>query len=150
MKESSAAIQISLSSSKKQLEDILENMIDIVESDLWISVEDCYSHNSYWVPTPESEIDDCWDVIGIIEIDVNANEMEKIISLTHEVGHYFLDQDRDFGGDNHTMFTESLAWYLGYKYFKRMGYIIDIHIYKEEAHKCLSEYVRSLNEKDNS
>ena len=150
MKKSSVAIQISSSSSKKQLDDILEDMIDIVESDLWISVEDCYNDNSYWVPTPESEIDDCWDVIGIIEIDVNSDTMGKIISLTHEVGHYFLDQDGDFGGDNHTMFTESLAWYLGYKYFKRMGYVIDMAIYKREAHKCLTEYVRSLNEKDNN
>ena len=134
MKESSVATLISLNSSKKQLEDILENMIDIVESDLWISVEDCYSDNSYWMPTPKSEIDDCWDVIGIIEIDVNTDEIGKIISLTHEVGHYFLDQDGDFGGDNHTMFTD----------------IIDMNVYKEEAHKCLSQYVRSLNEEENS
>ena len=54
MKKSSVAIQISSSSSKKQLDDILEDMIDIVESDLWISVEDCYNDNSYWVPTPGS------------------------------------------------------------------------------------------------
>ena len=146
MQKLSEDIQISLSSSKRELEDILNDMIDIVESDLWISVEDCFDNNSYWVPTPEDEIEDNWDVIGIIEIDVQQSEIGKIISLTHEVGHYFLDQDEDFTRGNHIMFTESLAWYLGYKYFKRMGYLIDMSIYKEEASKCLSEYVRSLND----
>ena len=146
MQMSLGDIQISSSSSKKELKDILNNMIDIVESDLWISVEDCFDNNSYWVPTPKDEIEDNWDIIGIIEIDIHQEEMGKIISLTHEVGHYFLDQDEDFGKGSHIIFIESLAWYLGYKYFKRMGYIIDMSIYKEEASKCLSEYVRSLND----
>lgn len=124
-------------------------MIDIVESDLWISVEDGYNNNSYWMATPEDELDD-WTPVGIIEIDVKENTFNKIISLTHEVGHYFLDQDEDFEGDNHIVFVESLAWYLGYKYFDRMGYSLDIQEYKKEAHKCLCEYVRSLNEQNNN
>jgi len=146
MKGSSGDILISSNSSKKRLEKFLDDMIDIVESDLWISVEDGFNNNSYWVPTPKDEIEDHWDAIGIIEIDINGDVLDKIISLAHEVGHYFLDQDGDFGGNNHLMFTESLAWYLGYKYFKRMGYLIDMSIYKEEANKCLTEYVRSLND----
>jgi hypothetical protein len=148
MKKSSEDIQISLSSSRQELEEILDNMIDIVESDLWISVEDGFNKNSYWIPATNDEDLDDWDVIGIIEIDVENDLLNKIISLSHEVGHYFLDQDRDFGGDNHIMFTESLAWYLGYKYFKRMGYSIEMSIYIEEANKCLTEYVRSLNDTD--
>ena len=149
MKKSLEDTLISSSSSIAELEEIFDNMVDIVESDLWISVEEGYGKNSYWIPTPLDDLDD-WGVIGIIEIDVDNNCLDKVVSLTHEVGHYFLDQDRDFGGDNHIVFTESLAWYLGYKYFKRMGYVIDMVIYKKEAHKCLTEYVRSLNEEENS
>lgn len=149
MKKSSEVILISSSTSKRKNKAILDEMIDIVESDLWISVEDGYSGNSYWIATPEDEIDD-WSPVGIIEINTKEDTFNKILSLVHEVGHYFLDQDEHFKGTNHQMFVESLAWYLGYKYFHRMGYSVDIEEYKKETHKCLSEYVRSLNEKDNN
>ena len=147
MKKSSEDIQISLSISEKRKKEILDDMIDIVESDLWISVEDGYEGNSYWMPTPEDELDD-YEPVGVIEIDESETTFNKIVSLTHEVGHYFLDQDEHFKGKgtNHIMFVESLAWYLGYKYFARMGYLIDMEEYKRQSRKCLSEYVGSLNE----
>ena len=145
MKRSSEGIQISSSISESNKKEILDDMIDIVESDLWISVEDGYEGNSYWMATPEDELDD-YEPVGIIEIDESETTFNKIVSLTHEVGHYFLDQDEHFKGTNHKIFVESLAWYLGYKYFARMGYTIDIEEYKRQAHNCLGEYIRSLNE----
>lgn len=145
MKKSSEDILISSNISEKRKKQILDEMIDIIESDLWISVEDGYDSNSYWIPTPEDELDD-HEPVGIIEIDEQETTFNKIVALVHEVGHYFLDQDEHFKGTNHQIFVESLAWYLGYKYFHRMGYVVDMEEYKKQAHDCLSQYVRSLNE----
>ena len=121
----------------------LEDLIEIVEEDLWISVEDSYEENSFWIPTPP---EDDWDPVGIVEIDIKDSPFNKILSLVHEVGHYLLEQDDFFSKDNHIMFTESLAWYLGYKYFASIGLRINPEEYKQEASKCLAEYVNSLND----
>ena len=120
----------------------MEDLIELVEEDLWISVEDCYEENSFWIPIPP---EDDWDPVGIIEIDVNDDPFNRILSLVHEVGHYLLEQDEDFGDEGHIVFTESLAWYLGYKYFKTIGYEIDAKEYIREASKSLTAYVKSLN-----
>jgi len=122
-------------------------MIDIVEHDLWISVEDCFDENSFWIPTPP---EDDWDPVGIVEIDVNDDPFNKILSLVHEVGHYLLELDEDFHEDNNVVFMESLAWYLGYKHFKALGFEINIEEYKLEASKSLNAYARSLSGKDNN
>ena len=81
---------------------------------------------------------------------MNEDVFNKILSLTHEVGHYFLEKDTDLGEGSCKIFVESIAWYLGYKYFKSKGYVIDKEEYKKEASKCLGEYVRSLNEKNDN
>ena len=125
----------------------MEDLIELVEEDLWISVEDCYEENSFWIPIPP---EDDWDPVGIIEIDVNDDPFNRILSLVHEVGHYLLEQDEDFPEDNHIVFTESLAWYLGYKYFKALGFEIDREEYMAEASKSLDAYARSINEKNNN
>jgi hypothetical protein len=132
------------------LDEILEEMILAVESQLWISVEDGYDGNSFWISTPDDHEGEYWPSAGIIELDINNKIFTKIVSLAHEVGHYFLEKDKDFGIESHKMFEESLAWYLGYKYFENKGFVIDIKEYKKEASKCLGEYVRSLNEQDDN
>ena len=142
MKKSSEVIQISSNTLTKNLTQILGDLIERVEYDLWISVEDCYEKNSFWIPTPP---EDDWDPVGIIQIDISDDPFNKILSLVHEVGHYLLEQDEDFGEDNHIVFTESLAWYLGYKYFKDLGYQIKVDEYTKEASKSLAAYVKSLN-----
>ena len=117
------------------------NIVQDLDGDGFISSEnggeDCDDNDGSIFPDAVEKCDG---------VDNNCDEQidEDVTSV------YFLDQDGDFGGDNHIVFTESLAWYLGYKYFKRMGYVIDMVIYKKEAHKCLTEYVRSLNEKDDN
>ena len=147
MKKSSAVIQISSNTLTKDLNQIMEDLIELVEEDLWISVEDCYEENSFWIPIPP---EDDWDPVGIIEIDVNDDPFNRILSLVHEVGHYLLEQDEDFPEDNHIVFTESLAWYLGYKYFKALGFEIDREEYMAEASRSLDAYARRINEKNNN
>ncbi len=142
MKKSSEVIQISSNTLAKNLTQILGDLIERVEYDLWISVEDCYEKNSFWIPTPP---EDDWDPVGIIQIDISDDPFNKILSLVHEVGHYLLEQDEDFPEDNHIVFTESLAWYLGYKYFKALGYEINAEEYIKETSKSLAAYVKSLN-----
>ena len=147
MRKLSEAIQISSNTLTKDLTQILEDLIERVEHDLWISVEDCYEENSFWIPTPP---EDDWDPVGIVEIDISEDPFNKILSLVHEVGHYLLEQDKDFPENNHTVFTESLAWYLGYKYFKALGFEVDREEYIAETSKSLDAYVRSMNEKNNN
>ncbi len=150
MKKSSEVIQISSSISETKLNEILEEMILQVENNLWISVEDGFEENSFWISIPSDDDDDeYWPTPGIIEIDVNDTIFNKILSLAHEVGHYFVEKDKHLGSESHTIFVESLAWYLGYKYFEDKGFVIDPEEYKKEASKCLDEYVRSLNDNKN-
>lgn len=150
MEKSLEVTQISSSISQKRLDEILEEMILEVENCLWISVEDGFEENSFWISTPIDDFDAYWPTPGIIEIDVNEDVFNKILSLAHEVGHYFLEKDTDLGEGSCKIFVESIAWYLGYKYFKDKGYVIDKKEYKKEASKCLGEYVRSLNEKNDN
>jgi len=97
------------------------------------------------MPTPLDELDEV-DEVGIIEIDFSLNTFGKIIAITHEVGHYLLDRDDVFGEQSHTIFKESLAWYLGFKYIRKIGFNIDPKEYAEEMNKCLELYIRSMNE----
>ena len=150
MEKSSEVTQISSSISQKRLDKILEEMILAVENCLWISVEDGFEGNSFWISTPPEDFDEYWPTPGIIEINVKEDVFNKILSLTHEVGHYFLEKDTDFCAGSCKIFIESIAWYLGYKYFKSKGYVIDRDEYKKEASKCLGEYVRSLNEENDN
>ena len=132
MEKSSEVIQISSTISQERFDEILEEMVLEVENCLWISVEDGFEENSFWISTPLEDFDEYWPTPGIIEIDVNEDVFNKILSLTHEVGHYFLEKDTDLGEGSCKIFVESIAWYLGYKYFKNKGYVIDKEEYKKE------------------
>ena len=145
MKRSSEVTQISSSISEKKLNTILEEMILKVENNLWISVEDGFEDNSFWISIPpEDDDDEYWPSPGIIELDVNSSVFTKIVSLAHEVGHYFLEKDQSLGQGTHKMFEESVAWYLGHKYFESNGFLIDAEEYKKEMNECLDEYIRSI------
>lgn len=150
MKKSSEAIQISSSISETKLNEILEDMIMSVESNLWINVEDGHEENSFWISFEEKDSDEYWPTYGIIEINVNDDVFNKILSLAHEVGHYFLEKDKELGNGCHKMFEESVAWYLGYRYFESNGFSINAEEYRREMNKCLEEYTRSINEKNNN
>ena len=148
MKKSLEVTQISSNISPEKLDKILEEMILEVENNLWISVEDGYEENSFWISIPPDDDDEeYWPSPGIIEININDSVFDKILSLAHEVGHYFIEKDPQAGDGSHTIFIESLAWYLGYKYFEDKGYIINPEEYRIETSKCLSEYIKSLSDK---
>ena len=125
---------------------ILEIMIEHIEADLCVVVEECSGDNSYWSATPIEEMDDL-DHFGTIEIGDQQSEFEKIISLAHEVGHCVLEADENFGDYNETIFKEAVAWFLGYGYFIKQGWEIDLQEYRERASTALNKYIRSINER---
>lgn len=126
---------------------MLEAMIERVECDLCIIVEECGGDNSYWSTTPLDEVEDL-GYYGTIELGDQQSEFEKIVSLAHEVGHCVLEADKHFRGYDEIIFKEALAWFLGYKYFTEQKWEIDLNEYKERASEALSNYVRSLNERN--
>jgi len=138
-------IRISSNTSEEVLRRVLEQMINIIEQEFWISIEEGYEENSFWIPTPKEELEEDPEyIVGVIEVDIMLTTFEKICALAHELGHYFLEQDEDSWKGTHIIFKESLAWYLGYKYFKETGCVINLEEYREESSRCLELYIRSL------
>jgi hypothetical protein len=126
---------------------MLEEMIEHVESDLCIVVEECAGDNSYWSATPADEIEEL-DHYGTIELGDQQSEFEKIVSLAHEVGHCVLEADEHFGDYAEIIFKEAVSWFLGYRYFAKQGWEVDLKEYKQRASIALEKYVRSLNERN--
>ena len=110
------------------------------EYDFDISVEFINGINSYWVPTPTPEVEDL-DCYGIIDIGDDQTEFEKLISLIHEVGHVLFQVNNKLPNDRwHSLFEESLAWYLGYDYALNCGVEINLQEYAEKVQKALHLY----------
>lgn len=122
-------------------------MIEFVEADLCVVVEECSGDNSYWSATPIEEIEDL-DHFGTIELGDQQSEFEKIVSLAHEVGHCVLEADEHFGDYAEIIFKEAVSWFLGYRYFVKQGWEMDLKEYKQRASTALEKYVRSLNERN--
>ena len=138
---------LSSSMSKEHLETVLSEMIFLVENDFNVNVEESYSAFSYWIPTPDEEIEEL-ELFGIIELASEASEFDKIIHLTHEVGHVIYRMDPLFRSTKDTMFCESLAWYLGYHFMAEHGYIIEMKEYEAEIKHALKLYRWSENDRD--
>ena len=134
-----------MNTSPKKLKKILEMMIEVIETDLCIIVEECSGVNSYWSATPLEEVEDL-DHYGTIELGDQQSEFEKIVSLAHEVGHCLLKANKNFGDYDEIIFKEAVAWLLGYEYFIKRGWTIDLHQYRDRVSIALNEYIRSLNE----
>ena len=138
---------LSSSMSQEHLEQVLSEMIFLVESDFNVSVEESYSDISYWIPTPDDEIEEL-ELFGVIELSVETDSFNKIIHLTHEVGHVIYRMDSLFKDTKDTMFCESLAWYLGYHFMAEHGYVIDMEEYEAEIRHALKLYRWSENDRD--
>jgi hypothetical protein len=138
-----------LSSTSKQevLEEVLSEMINLVESEFEINVEEIDGDNSYWVPTPDDEVEEL-ELFGIIELGDDQPVFQKITALTHEVGHCIYHKQRTFRTLECTLFSESLAWYLGYHFMEANGYFIDIDDYNKEIEYAIDLYRRSENARD--
>tara|TARA_R110002074_G_scaffold54608_2_gene136033 strand:+ start:1850 stop:2206 length:357 start_codon:yes stop_codon:yes gene_type:complete len=113
------------------------------EQEFNVSVEFTNGTNSYWMPTPLEEITEL-DCFGIIDIGDDQSEFEKLISLIHEVGHVIYQIKNDKLIKFHSLFEESLAWYLGYDYAYANGIEIDLKEYAKRVELALKLYVKEL------
>lgn len=138
---------LSSSLSEDYLSEVLSEMISLAEFDFNISVEEINGDISFWVPTPIDEIEEL-ELFGIIDLADDITTMQKIIHLTHEVGHVIYSMDRLFSKVSDTMFCESLAWYMGYHFMAEHGYVIDMLEYEEELKNALKLYRWSENARD--
>ena len=113
------------------------------ESEYNVSVEYINGMNSYWTPTPIAEVEEL-DCHGIIDIGDDQDDFEKLISLTHEIGHVIFNDENKL--KNHRripLFEESLAWHQGYDYALSNGIEIDLKEYAERVESALQLYKRS-------
>lgn len=138
---------LSSSMSEEHLEIVLSEMIFLVENDFNVNVEESYNEMSYWIPTPDDEIEEL-ELFGIIELSEEASTFNKIIHLTHETGHVIYHMDPLFRDTKDTMFRESLAWYLGYHFMVEHGYTIEMSEYERELEHALKLYRWSENDRD--
>ena len=137
-------IQILSSTSKKALlKAKFALLMERAEYDFNVSVEFVNGDNSYWVPTPLEEVSEIGH-IGIIDIGDDQSEFEKLISLTHEIGHVIFNDKNLFKKHRRILlFEESLAWHLGYDYALDNGVVIDLKEYAERVELALQLYIRN-------
>lgn len=138
---------LSHSLKKEHLEEVFREMIFLAESSFDVSVEEIYGNISYWTPTPDDEIEEL-ELFGIIDIGDETTPLQKIIHLTHEVGHVIYDMDELFRKVEDTMLCESIAWYLGYHFMAEHGYIIEMPEYQKEMKNAIKLYRWSENARD--
>lgn len=138
---------LSHSLKKEHLEEVFREMIFLAESSFDVSVEEIYGNISYWTPTPDDEIEEL-ELFGIIDIGDKTTPLQKIIHLTHEVGHVIYDMDELFRKVEDTMLCESIAWYLGYHFMAEHGYIIEMPEYQKEMKNAIKLYRWSENARD--
>lgn len=144
---SEATRNLSSSLSLEILEDVLSELISVIEYELDVHIEYINGDNSYWVPTPDYEIEE-GEPFGIIEIGDDQPTFLKIVALAHEIGHCIFHKEGTFRNIDSTLFRESAAWYLGYHFMQEHGYFIDIEEYNKEAAYAIDLYRRSENARD--
>lgn len=132
---------------QKLLYDVYEALVFLVETDFDISVEDGFEGNSYWIPTPEEEIDEV-DCFGIIEIDVDIPIIQKIYTLSHETGHAIYDMQTKKALKPSVMQYEKAAWIIGYQYFLSKKYALDEKEYWDLAERCLGLYEHAIRSQE--
>ena len=134
---------LSSKSSSKILERAFDDMISIAEEELWVSVEFIHGFNSFWCATPEEELDG-YEFIGIIDIGDDLPLIEKLGALAHEVGHCLHHKHKQFSPVNDIMFSESIAWFLGYNWFFDKGIVINMNEYQKQMANALELYRMEL------
>lgn len=118
--------------------------MDRAEYDFNISVEYRKGSNSFWIPTPNGEVEEL-GCQGIIDIGDDQSHFEKLVSLVHEIGHViFHDNNRLKEHRRIQLFEESLAWHLGYDYALKNGIEINLEEYAERVEKALKLYIKEI------
>ena len=120
-------------------------MIELAEEELWISIEFIHGSNSFWMSTPLNELEeDEHQPFGIIEIGDDQDLLAKIIALSHEVGHCLHKKSPTFKEVSDTMFSESVAWFLGYNWFFDRNIVINMGEYQKHMVIALELYRKEL------
>jgi len=115
-----------------------------IEYDFEVSVESINGNNSYWIPTPDAEIEEL-SCKGIVDIGDDQSEFEKLVSLVHEVGHVIFSDRNNFKSHRRILlFEESLAWYLGYDYALKNGIEICLKEYADRVATALQLYMKEI------
>tara|TARA_R100000388_G_C7235054_1_gene157278 strand:+ start:1317 stop:1712 length:396 start_codon:yes stop_codon:yes gene_type:complete len=129
----------------KELEDCFQRMMDMAEEELWVNVEFIHGFNSFWMSTPLDELEeDELQPFGIIEIGDDQDLINKIIALAHEVGHCLHKKSPTFKDVSDTMFSESVAWFLGYNWFFDRNIVINMGEYQKYMVVALEMYRKEL------
>lgn len=141
----SSVVTVSSKSSLKELEHCFQMMLEMAEDELWINIEFIHGFNSFWMSTPLDEIEeDDLQPFGIIEIGDDQDLINKIIALAHEVGHCLHKKSPTFKNVADTMFSESVAWFLGYNWFFDRGIVINMGDYQKYMVLALEMYRKEL------
>ena len=138
---------LSSSTNEEHLSKVFNEMLVLVEYSFDVSVEEIRGPISFWTPTPDNEVEEL-ELFGIIDIGDKTTALQKIIHLTHETGHVIYDMDGLFRNTKDIMFSESLAWYLGYHFMVEHGYVIEMSEYDKELEYALKLYRWSENDRD--
>lgn len=125
---------LSHTSNEQMIEKILYGLVETIEQEfhcfVYLECDDCC-----FVPYASYD-----DIIGEINIDGSLPSIERLIALTHEIGH-ILDNS-----DTTNIVQEELnAWHLGYKFMLIEGIVIDSEEYFDKMYECLSEYIEKEN-----
>jgi hypothetical protein len=139
--KNSSVVLLNSKSTLSELEEAFEAISQLAEEELWVSVEFIHGFGSFWGETPEEESE---EITGVIDIGDDQEMLDKIMSLVHEIGHAIHSRDKHFKKVHRTMFSESLAWFLGYKWAAKRGFVIDMTCYSEMMNRCLEMYEQEL------
>ncbi len=127
----SEGVKILSSTSKEiDLELTLYQIAERIERDLhcfvYLESDDCC-----FIPYPSYD-----DIVGEINVDGSLSNIERLIALTHEVGHLLDDSET-----SNVVQVELNAWHLGYKFMLMESVIINTEEYFDKMYQCLSEYI---------
>ncbi len=121
---------LSSTSEEEELEKILYQLAETIESDLYCFVY-LESNDCCFIPYAFHE-----DIVGEININGSLSNFDRLVALTHEVGHVLDDST-----SSNPVQLELNAWHLGYKYMIMESIIINSEEYFDQMYKCLSQYI---------
>ena len=122
---------LSSTSEEEELEKILYQLAETIESDLYCFVY-LESNDCCFIPYAFHE-----DIVGEININGSLSNFDRLVALTHEVGHVLDDST-----SSNPVQLELNAWHLGYKYMIMESIIINSEEYFDQMYKCLSQYIQ--------
>ena len=121
---------LSSTSNDLKVERVLFEVAEVIEKELYCFVYLCCDSCCF---IPYAYYD---DIVGEINIDGSLSNFEKLVALSHEVGH-LLDDSKT----TNVVQGELNAWHLGYKFMLQEFIAIEPEEYFDTMYQCLSEYI---------